>query len=328
VSPLSLRSRVLLGAAFWTGGLFVLGGVALTVAMALHPHSPAVVHRFFVHPVTIATALALLAAGAWQVRVGLSGVDALRPRLRALHDGGETRIEGSYPTEIQPLVSDLNSLLQQRDEAVRRAVATAGDLAHGLKTPLALLRQDAARAEVAGAAEVAASIHQQVDRMSRQMDLHLARARSAASGRSSAARSSIRDSAEGIARVLHRLHPESGVTIVVDVEPVVVRVEREALDEMLGNLLDNAVRFARARIIVSAVRGDGAVVVMVDDDGPGLPEGLRLAVLRRGYRADERSAGSGLGLAIVSDLAAAYGGEVSLDASPLGGLRAALRLPG
>jgi signal transduction histidine kinase len=320
---------VLAGAIFWTAGLFLLAGVALTLVMGVHPQAPATVHGWFRQPVTIVTALALLVLGAWQVRVGLSGVERLRPRLRALHDGRETRIEGRYPTEVQPLVTDLNALLDQRDDAVRRAVATAGDLAHGLKTPLAVLRQDAARAEAAGASDVAASIRQQVDRMSRQMDLHLARARASASGRSSAARSSIRDSAEGISRVLSRLRDESAATMAVDVDAsLTVRVERADLDEMLGNLLENAARFARTRVTVTGARAEDAVVVMVDDDGPGLPEPMRLAVLQRGVRADEQSGGSGLGLAIVSDLASIYGGRVTLEASPLGGLRAALRLPG
>ncbi len=329
MSLLSLRSRVVLGAVFWTGGLFVLAGVALTLVMRVHPHAPATVHGWFMHPITVVTAVALLVLGAWQVRIGLSGVDSLRPRLRALHEGRERRIEGRYPSEVQPLVADLNALLDERDQAVSRAVATAGDLAHGLKTPLALLRQDAVRADAAGCPEVAASIHQQVDRMSRQMDLHLARARASASGRSSTARSSIRESADGIARVLTRLHDGSGPAIVVDVDAAMaVRVEREDVDEMLGNLLENAVRYARTRVTVTAVRAEAAVVVTVDDDGPGLPEAMRRAVLQRGVRADEQRGGSGIGLAIVSDLAAVYGGGVSLEASPLGGLRAALRLPG
>ena len=147
MSPLSLRSRVIAGAVLWTGGLFVLGGVALTLAMRLHPHAPAAIHALFMHPVTILTALALLALGAWQVRIGLSGIDSLRPRLRALHEGRETRIEGRYPTEVQPLVSDLNALLDQRDEAVRRAVATAGDLCGSART-----RREALRATALGRA--------------------------------------------------------------------------------------------------------------------------------------------------------------------------------
>src|SRR5262249_11409490 len=153
--------------------------------------------------------------------------------------GAGQRVEGRYPAEVQPLVNDLNALLDHQGQAVSRAVAKAGDLAHGLKTPLAVLSREAERAAAAGHHDLAATIVQQVERMRRQVDYHLAQARAAASGATPGARCSVRVSAEGIARTLQRLHADRGLSIDVDVGPEHhVRGQREDLDEMIGNLLD------------------------------------------------------------------------------------------
>ena len=190
-------------------------------------------------------------------------MDNLRTRLNRLRAGRERRMDGTYPAEVQPLVDDLNALLDHREQAIQRAIAKSGDLAHGLKTPLAILAQEAERARKAGQHEIAAAIDQQVDRMGRQVDYHLAHARAVASGATGGAQSSVKDSADGLARVLLRLHAERGITVDVQVaDDVIVRAQREDLDEMLGNLLDNACKWARATVVVSVVatgaRGDGA----------------------------------------------------------------------
>jgi signal transduction histidine kinase len=247
-------------------------------------------------------------------------------------------MDGAYPTEVQPLVDDMNALLEHREQAIRRAIAKSGDLAHGLKTPLAILAQEAGRARAAGQHEIAAAIDQQLERMRRQVDYHLAHARAVASGAASGALASVRQSAEGLARALLRVHAERSIVVDVQVsQDVFVRAQREDLDEMLGNLMDNACKWARATVIVSIVATEedpGApsaapdfVTIMVDDDGSGILPTLREAVLQRGVRTDEAAPGSGLGLAIVSDLAELYGGAVTLEASPQGGARAALSLP-
>jgi len=159
-------------------------------------------------------------------------------------------------------------------------------------------------------------------------DYILAQARAAASGAAPGARATILESANGLARTLMRLHADRGVTIQLDVAPDhIVRGQREDLDEMLGNLLDNACKWARARVVVSSTVQNGRVSVTVDDDGPGIEPSMRQIVLQRGVRADQAAPGSGLGLAIVRDLAEVYGGSIALDRSPLGGLRAALQLP-
>jgi signal transduction histidine kinase len=265
--------------------------------------------------------------GLMQVRSGLSSVNQLRARLGAVRDGREARVDGSYPSEVQPLVDDLNTLLEHREKAVARAVAKAGDLAHGLKTPLAILAQEADRARAAGHTDLASSIGQQVERMRRQTDYHLAQARAAASG-AAGARCPVLESATALMRTMQRLHADRGLAMDERVPADhAVRCQREDLDEMLGNLLDNACKWARARVAIASARQDSAVVITVEDDGPGLAASMREAVLQRGVRADEAAPGSGLGLAIVRDLAELYGGSIALDASSAGGLRARLVLP-
>ncbi len=272
--------------------------------------------------------LVLMAAGVFGLRRGLSPFRRLREKLTAIRTGEDRRIEGVYPTEVQPLIDDLNALLEDREKAVQRAVATAGDLAHGLKTPLALLTQDAERAAAAGNPELAGSINHQVERMSRQMNYHLARARAAASGSTGAAPCAVASCADALIRTVLKLHAGRPLEISSNIAPDLnARVQREDLDELLGNLLDNACKWANSRVVLSGNRTGAMLVVTVDDDGPGLAPSLRSVVLERGVRIDEASPGSGLGLAIVRDLAELYGGSVALDDSPLRGLRARLSLP-
>jgi len=320
----SFRLRLLFGSALGALGLLAISHfVSIFVfrhyRVQLHLGSTAIV---------LAVAVVFIAVGFVQVRRGLSPFDEMRRRLASVRDGRSRRLEGTYPTEVAPLVSDLNTLLENREDIVARALAKAGDLAHGLKTPLAVLAQEAERAEAKGQHELAGAIAEQVDRMRRQMDYHLAHARAAASGAAPGAHCSVRESAEGLARTLQRLHADRGLSIAVEVSSDhSVRGEREDVDEMLGNLLDNACRFAKSKVAISSSREGDRIVVTVDDDGPGLAPELRDRVLQRGVRADEAGPGSGFGLAIVRDLAGIYGGLITLEASPRGGLRAKLELP-
>jgi len=325
----SLRSRLLLGAVLWTIGLFIVTLVVITAYMVRHPGAPQKFHGFFTHPVPLTiAALVCLAVGVAQVRRGVTPINQLRARLGAVHQGHDGRVEGTYPSEIQPLVDDLNGLLAHREQMVRRALAKAGDLAHGLKTPLAVLTHEAERAAGEGHADVADAIHSQVERMRRQVDYHLAHARAAASGATSGARCAVVASAEPLTRTMLRLHDGRGLTIDVDVPADhAVRCQREDLDEMLGNLLDNACKWARSQVRIASSQVNGAVDIAVEDDGPGLAESMRKAVLQRGVRADEAAPGSGLGLAIVRDLAELYGGSIALAGSRTGGVEVRLRLP-
>lgn len=328
---ISLRGRLLFGSVLWTIGLVIVASAALIFVIEFHHQDRSfafAVHDVFTRPLVILFAVFAMIAGFLQVRRGVSPINNLRSRLAGLHEGRDRRIDGTYPAEVQPLVNDLNALLASREDAVRRAIAKAGDLAHGLKTPLAILTHEAERAKAAGHLEFAAAVQQQVDRMTRQVDYHLAHARAAAAGATAAAPCSIKESADGLARALHRLHAERGIAIDVRVPAdLAVRVQREDLDEMLGNLLENACKWARTRVAIAATQNGGHIEILVDDDGSGLAEEMREAVLVRGVRADQAAPGSGLGLAIVGDLAEIYGGSIALEGSPLGGLRARLRFP-
>jgi signal transduction histidine kinase len=267
-------------------------------------------------------------AGVVQLRLGLSPFEGLRAQLQAVRDGRARGVAGVYPAEVQPLVDDLNALLEQRDQAIHRAQRQAADLAHGLKTPLAIIAHESTRAASAGSTEFPTVVDQEIGRMRRQIDYHLAHARAAASGGALGTRTSVRESVDGLVRALARLHAGRGIVIDADVpETLAVRCQREDLDEMLGNLLDNACKWARSRVVVAARAADATTDIVVDDDGAGLDVSMRDAVLQRGVRADEAAPGTGLGLAIVRDLAELYGGSITLSRSELGGLRAALRLP-
>jgi signal transduction histidine kinase len=326
----SLRARVLLGALLWSIGLFLVSGLLLTHYMLFNPEAPGIFHRFFISQILSAFvgAIASLVVGFFLVRQGLASFDQLRTRLFGVREGRDSRLDGEYPTEVQPLVNDLNALLNDREQRVHRALTKAGDLAHGLKTPLTLLNQQAEQAKAAGQVELAGAIQQQVERMRRQIDYHLAHARASASGADPAARCQLGTSADALARTMMTIHADRRLAIDVHVSADhFVRGRREDLEEMLGNLVDNACKWASRRVDVRSLAENGSIVTTVDDDGPGLDPSLRESVLKRGVRADEAAPGSGLGLAIVADLAELYGGSIVLGASPLGGLRAELRLP-
>lgn len=321
----SLLSRLVTGALVWT---IVIMVIAHLVSLSLVRHFSGhmgIVHFALLGLVGIALLLAVLVL----IRSGLSPLHELRTRLADLRTGRASRIEGQHPSEVQPLVDDLNAMLEDRERRVTRAQAKAGDLAHGLKTPLALLVLEAEKLRTSGHEAAALTMFEQIERMRGQVEHHLAQARAASSGISPETRCLVRESAEPLTRTMLKLHAHRALAIDLRVaEGLGVRVQRADLDEMLGNLLDNAARFAATRIVLEAVAGSGRVLISVDDDGPGIAPELRERVLRRGVRADEAAPGSGLGLAIVREVAEIYGGSIALESSPLGGLRATLRLPG
>jgi signal transduction histidine kinase len=325
----SLRRRLIVGTALWSAGIFIAVTVFMVHALERHSLVPQVVHHVFRQWMLMgAIGAAAMIYGLRAMRRGFSPIAQLRERLGDVHDGRASRLAGDdYPAEVQPLVTDLNALLDARDATIARAQARAGDLAHGLKTPLALLAHEAELARAAGHTALAATLQHEIDRMRRQIDYHLAQARAAAAGRAGQSRTPVAESIEGLARTMARVHAARPVTIDRDIDPAhTVRVERQDLDEMLGNLLDNACKWAATRVRISSrVEGD-RVGISVEDDGPGVPVDQRDAVLKRGVRADEAAPGSGLGLAIADDLARLYGGTIELDASALGGLKATLTL--
>jgi len=268
----------------------------------------------------------LLAAGILlQVRVGLAPVLRMKSALGDVREGAAERIEGRYPVELLPLATEMNALLDHSAQVVERSRTHVGNLAHALKTPLTVLsnavgEQDDAAGETA---------RRQVARMREQVDHHLRRARAAANARSLAARAELAPCLDDLTRTLRRIHEDRAISVEWDAAPgLTFRGERQDLDDLIGNLLDNACKWARSRVRVEVVSaGPGRLAISVDDDGPGVPEAQRLEVIERGVRLDERTPGDGLGLSIVADLARAYGGEVDFGASPLGGFQARLVLP-
>ena len=330
-SRVSFRSQLLIGSVLWTFGLLFAVSILTVHLLANNPLPHMAVLRWFIRAPTV-TVLALSAlamiGGVWQIRRSVAAMALLHSRLGAVHRGEDRQLTGRYPSEVQPLVDDLNALLAEREARVQRALAKAGDLAHGLKTPLAVLARDADRATASGDLELASSMAAQVERMRRQIDYHLAHARAAAAGNVPGMRSLVGPSVDALFRTLERLHAERAIAMRSAVGPAhAVRCQREDLEEMLGNLLDNACKWCRSRVEAGSEAVGTAIVITVDDDGAGIAPEMAAEVLERGVRADEQMEGTGLGLAIVRDLAELYGGAIELSRSPLGGVRATLRLP-
>lgn len=276
--------------------------------------------------VSLLILLGLLALAALaQVLVGLAPLRALQRALNDVREGRAQRLQGNFPSEVQPLINDFNQVLATNAEVVERARTHAGNLAHALKTPLAVLAQAAS----AGAADLPALVQAQVAVSRRHIDAHLSRSRVAASLKLPGQRAPVATVLAGLMRVMERVHAERGLSLeLTPVDPALSFAgEEQDLQEMLGNLLDNACLWARSAVRIGAARDGKQVVITVDDDGPGISAEQRSAVLARGARLDESAPGSGLGLAIVADLARLSGGDIALERSALGGLCARLSLP-
>lgn len=266
----------------------------------------------------------LLLAALFQVRAGLSPLTRLRQELSALREGERAALGNDHPAEIQPVVDELNAVLRRNGEFAERARQQAGNLAHAVKTPLAVIA-NAARAESTPLGTLVAG---QIAIASAEIDRHLSRARSAARARHAAGRCAVKPLVDGLVRLMQKVHGERPLDFAVQVGATLeFRGEAEDLQEMLGNLIDNASKWAELRIDIRAGKQDGRDYLDVDDDGPGIPESARRLVLQRGRRADEQTPGSGLGLSIVDDLASQCGCRLELLTSPAHGCRARLWLP-
>ncbi|MBX6745409.1 MAG: sensor histidine kinase [Acetobacteraceae bacterium] len=274
---------------------------------------------------------AVLIAAAWvQVTVGLRPLDLLRRRLAAVRARQEARLGAAgFPDEVRPLAAELDHLLDAQDAALERARARAADLAHGLKTPLTILAADAAQLRERGEADLAAEIETVTEGMRRHVERELARARAAPAG-GGLRQAAPAPVAQRVVDVLRRAPRGQDLAWEVEI-PAGLMVDAEAQDlaEMLGNLAENAMKWARGHVRLGGRReAGGTVLLSVEDDGPGIPEAEAATALARGGRLDTTKPGAGLGLAIVGDLAEAYGGSLALGRSGLGGLRAEIRLPG
>lgn len=273
-------------------------------------------------------ALGLIGAAFLQVSVGLLPLVKVRRGLAAVREGRATRLGHDAPDEVRPLIDDMNALIETNHEMVRRARTQAGNLAHGLKTPLAILVDEGERLRASGEHQAAEVILTQAGRMRRQIDYQMARARAAASRNTLGAATNVRASLMPMLQAMRRLHGRRGVDFELAApDDLVVAVEGQDFSEMVANLVDNAGKWARRQVQVTAEDVAGKIRVTVDDDGPGLPPESWDVVFDLGERLDEKAPGSGLGLAIVRDLAQLYGGRAWIETAPQGGVRAVLELP-
>jgi signal transduction histidine kinase len=274
--------------------------------------------------------LAFVATVWFQVRFGLRPLDRISGAIAEVRSGRSERLEGAFPYEIAPLAREVNELLESNRVIVERARTHVGNLAHALKTPLSVLRNEATGRDDA----LADKVRDQVGVMHDQVQRHLERARIVARAALASAVSDVSPVVDGLARTMEKIYHGRALTISVrTADGVRFSGERQDLEEMLGNLVDNACKWANNRVDIEILADDDAGAnrpffrVVVDDDGPGLPPEAREAFPGRGRRLDETKPGSGLGLSIVVDLAMLYGGKLALGAAPIGGLRAELLLP-
>lgn len=275
-------------------------------------------------------ALALTGAAGLQVAFGLKPMSRLRSALAAVGLGKAKNLPRSFPTEIQPLVDDLNNLIEVNAQMVRRARTQAGNLAHTLKTPLAVLTDEAYRLEARGEGEAAAVILQQSQRMQRQIDYQIARARAAASRSVPGVVAPVAAAVSSIVSAMQRLYAAKTLRIVEEIDAGCTALcDAMDLNEMLANLIDNACKWAARTVFIRGSLDEDAkhIVIVVEDDGPGMPASSLEVVFQIGERLDEQVPGSGLGLPIVRDLAQLYGGEIHLEQSAKGGLKSVLLLP-
>ncbi|MBS0237317.1 MAG: sensor histidine kinase [Proteobacteria bacterium] len=274
--------------------------------------------------------LGLLAATVFQVRFGLLPLRRIERGLASIRSGQVERLEGQLPAEIEPLQTELNALIESNQDIIDRARTQVGNLAHALKTPLAVITNEAREDKTAFGTKVAEQAHLMRDQITHYLD----RARIAARTNTIGRVTSVEAVAEALVMAIERIHREKGISIDYTVQPgAKFQGEKQDLEEMLGNLLDNACKWGKSRVYLTAVvnspetTGRRKLRITVEDDGPGLSPEQRAKIGKRGLRLDESKPGSGLGLSIVADLAASYRGKLRLDASEHGGLKAIVELP-
>jgi signal transduction histidine kinase len=286
-----------------------------------------------------ALSVVLVLTTIFQVRFGLAPLKRISDAIADIRSGRAERLEGEFPVEIAPLARETNALLDANREIVERARTHVGNLAHAIKTPLSVIVNEAS---ARGGDAFAAKVLEQADVMRDQVAHHLERARIAARLTIIGTVTDVAPAIDALRRTMEKIHRERGIDIEVEADrSAKFRGERQDLEEMAGNLVDNACKWAESRVFIEvlvqragaglrtdAVEGGPTLRIIVDDDGRGLSPTERDQVSRRGQRLDESKPGSGLGLSIVVDLAALYGGSLTLGTAPIGGLRAELVLPG
>jgi signal transduction histidine kinase len=271
----------------------------------------------------------MIAINAIAILIGLQPLRRVRNALAMVREGTAQRLDGRFPAEIEPLANETNALIENNKRIVERSRTQVGNLAHSLKTPLAVLLNEG---RALGGAK-GQLIAEQASSMQKQVDHYLQRARVAAQRDSVVYRTPVAPLVQRMVRVLQKLNPRINLTLSLPVAQIVFAGEREDLEELLGNLLDNAMKWAKSAVVVSVTpipgkdgAGHSLFEIAIEDDGPGIPEDKAREALKRGQRLDETKPGSGLGLAIVADLVNEYGGGLALERSAMGGLKAVVRL--
>ncbi len=305
------------------------GSRALRMAVAIDMSEIADARRAFAADLWLSLAaigMLLLAATWFYIGLGLKPLNAIALGLNAVRTGASRRLEGEFPSEVTPLVEETNALLAAQDESLARARARATDLAHGLQTPLAVLRSDAERLRSVGQAEIAEGMTQLADQMRQHVQRELARARTggAAAGRSTA----LAPVLDRLAASLRRTPAGEALSWRLDIpQGVRVAADPDDLTELFGSLLDNACKWARSTIAVEAAVAGSTVFIMVLDDGPGAPEAALESLVDRGVRLDESVPGTGLGLAIARDIATACHGALTISNRAEGGFCVLVQIP-
>ena len=276
-------------------------------------------------------ALALVGSSALQLRYGLAPLRQFQEGVASIRRGESEAIEGEFSQDIAPLAGELNLLIAANRDVVERARTQVGNLAHALKTPLSVIINEAA----IDASPLALKVEEQAMIMRDQVTFYLDRARAAVRAGTITVSTEVAPVVEALVRTFEKIYSARAISFTAQApQPIRFLGERQDLEEMIGNLVDNAGKWAQSAVTINVAPEFAQVGaersffrVTIDDDGPGLAPALREAALRRGRRLDETKPGSGLGLSIVVDLAALYGGDLTLAASPIGGLRAELKLP-
>ncbi|TPJ07225.1 histidine kinase [Mesorhizobium sp. B2-7-3] len=270
--------------------------------------------------------IGMIAINAIAILLGLQPLRRVRNALAMVREGTAQRLDGRFPAEIEPLANETNALIENNKRIVERSRTQVGNLAHSLKTPLAVLLNEG---RALGGAK-GQLIAEQAASMQKQIDHYLQRARVAAQRDSVVYRTPVAPLVQRMVRVLQKLNPRTSLSLSLPATEIVFAGEREDLEELLGNLLENAVKWAGSAVAISVVplagKDESLFEISIEDDGPGIPEDRAREALKRGRRLDETKPGTGLGLAIVADLVNEYGGVLALERSGMGGLKATVRL--
>ncbi len=267
--------------------------------------------------------LGLILLSSMQAFFGLWPLRRVRRAIAQVRDGSAARVNAVLPTEIAPMVQELNELLAHNERQAEEARRHAGNLAHALKTPLTVIMNEA----TAQSPDLAATVIREATTMRRQVDHHLARARAIGRRGTGQARTEIWPSLQAVERAVSRMHRHVTIDVAGE-KTLAVRVERQDLDEILGNLIENAAKYGGSRVFVTVGPVGDNVEILIEDDGRGIPDKQRGQLFTRGVRLDTSKPGTGLGLAIVRDVVEIYGGTIALEESEdLGGLQVRLHLP-